>query len=359
MARKSGLTYSRSMKNTWWEAVLQRDRNFDGRFVYAVRSTGIFCRPTCPSRRPARPQVVFFSAASEAEQAGFRACRRCRPKDLVSRPSSLISGVCRYIETNYSEKLNLAALGERFGVSSSHLQRVFKDALGISPSQYANACRVKSVKSSLRRGSDVTSAIYEAGFGSSSRLYERAASDFGRTPAVYGKGGRGMRIAYTTARCPLGRLLVAATTRGLCAVILGKSNSELVALLKAEYPHAEIARDRKTLNGAVTRLVDHLKGSEPRLEFTLDIRATAFQRRVWDELQRTPYGSTRSYADIAKAVGRPKAARAVARVCATNPVALVIPCHRVVSGTGGAGGYRWGQDRKERLLERELKQNRP
>ena len=208
------------MKNqeTWWAAVLQRDGSFDGRFVYAVRSTGVYCRPTCPSRRPARPQVVFFPGAGAAEQAGFRPCRRCKPRDLASNQSKLaglVRDACRYIEENYSEGVRLEALSEKFNVSASHLHHLFKHTLGISPAQYSNACRMKSVKTSLRGGSDVTSAIYEAGFGSSSRLYERTTSDFGMTPAVYGKGGRGMRIRYTTVRCPLGRLLVAATPRGL------------------------------------------------------------------------------------------------------------------------------------------------
>lgn len=348
------------MQNKWWNAVLNRDGNFDGRFVYAVRSTGIYCRPTCPSRRPARPQVVFFSGAGPAEQAGFRPCRRCKPQEQTTAHAKrleLVRDACRYIEENYSERLDLAALSARFNVSTSHLHHVFKRALGISPAQYANACRVNSVKTSLRRGSDVTSAIYEAGFGSSSRLYERTPADFGMTPAVYRKGGRGMRIAYTTASCALGRLLVAATERGLCAVTLGDSDQRLIAALTAEYPDAQIVRDKVALRDTVTRILDHLKGSEPHVEFPLDIRATAFQLRVWDELRRIPYGATRSYSAIAVAIGSPKAARAVARACASNPVALVIPCHRVVSTTGSSSGYRWGKERKRQLLEKERKRS--
>jgi AraC family transcriptional regulator of adaptative response/methylated-DNA-[protein]-cysteine methyltransferase len=340
----------------WWAAVLQRDGNFDGRFVYAVRSTGIYCRPTCPSRRPARPQVVFFPGAGAAELAGFRACRRCRPEERTSGQSRLVGLVrdaCRFIEQNYAEGVDLLALSARFNVSASHLQRMFKRTLGVSPAQYANACRMNSVKTILRNGSDVTSAIYEAGFGSSSRLYERTPSEFGMTPAVYGRGGKGMRIRYTTANCALGRLLVAATDRGLCAVTLGNSDQELTAALKAEYVDAEILRDKTALTDAVHRLIEHLNGSEPHLDFPLDIRATAFQRRVWDELRRIPYGATRSYSEIAKGIGRPKAARAVARACGTNPVALVIPCHRVVARNGNLSGYRWGNERKHRLLEKE------
>jgi AraC family transcriptional regulator of adaptative response/methylated-DNA-[protein]-cysteine methyltransferase len=337
------------MKSKWWDAVLQRDRAYDGRFVYAVRSTGIYCRPTCPSRRPARLQVVFFAGAEPAEHAGFRPCRRCKPQEQTGgRSVSLVRDACRYIEENFSERLSLAAMSARFNVSPSQLHRTFKHELGISPAQYANACRMKSVKASLRRGSDVTSAIYEAGFGSGSRLYERTPSDFGMTPAVYGKGGRGMSIAYTTAGCPLGRLLVAATERGLCAVTLGDSDQELATALKTEYSEAEIVRDKDALADAVALLLRHLGGSEPRLDFPLDIRATAFQCRVWDELRRIPYGETKSYSDIAQAIGRPKAARAVGRACASNPVALVIPCHRV-----GSSGYRWGKKRKEQLLEKE------
>ena len=347
------LTYSAHMKNTWWNAVLKHDDKFDGRFVYAVRSTGIYCRPGCPSRRPNRSQVVFFPGPEAALHAGFRPCRRCKPQDKLPERVRMVTDACRYIEENHAEPVSLASLSARLHVSPTQLHRTFKQTLGITPAQYANACRVRSIKKNLRAGSDVTSAIYEAGFGSSSRVYERTASDFGMTPGIYGKGGSGMRIAYTVTNCPLGSLLVAATGRGLCGVAIGSSSRELLAGLKGEYPEAEIVQDEKGLSKTVRTLLDHLRGSEPHIHFPLDIRATAFQRRVWDELRRIPYGKTRSYSEIAAAIGQPKAARAVARACASNPVALVIPCHRVVSSSGQMSGYRWGKDRKQKLLDNE------
>jgi AraC family transcriptional regulator of adaptative response/methylated-DNA-[protein]-cysteine methyltransferase len=337
----------------FWDAVVRRDENFDGRFVYAVRSTGIYCRPACPSRRPNRRQVIFFSTRIAAEQAGFRPCLRCKPQEPASASSNLVRRACTYIQENHTEPLRLAVLSTHLKVSSSHLQRMFKRCLGISPAQYAETCRMKTVKHHLQRGKDVTTAIYESGFGSSSRLYEKAQTSLGMTPATYGKGGQGVRIAYVTAPCPLGRLLVASTPRGLCAVTLGNSDRELVAALEREYPNAELFEDRQALKNIIEQLLRYLNGHQPRLDFPLDIRATAFQCRVWQELRRIPYGTTQSYSGIAEILGRPKASRAVARACATNPVALVIPCHRVVTRTGKLSGYRWGKERKKALLERE------
>src|SRR5438105_2203519 len=342
----------------FWDAVINRDVSFDGRFVYAVRSTGIYCRPTCPSRRPSRAQVVFFDQSVAAEKAGFRACRRCKPHEPIGTNSSLVGQACAYIQENHTASLKLADVSRHLHVSASHLQRTFKRALGISPARYAHACRMKTIKSHLQRGKDVTTAMYESGFGSSSRLYERAQLDMGMTPGIYGKGGKGMRIAYATATCSLGRLLVAGTTRGLCAVTLGNSDEELKAALDAEYPNAEIFEDRQVLNGTLKMVLQYLNGQEPRLDFPVDVRATAFQIRVWEELCRIPYGTTRSYSDVASMLGRPKSARAVARACATNPVALVIPCHRVVGRTGDLTGYRWGKERKAALLAQEQKHKR-
>jgi AraC family transcriptional regulator, regulatory protein of adaptative response / methylated-DNA-[protein]-cysteine methyltransferase len=339
----------------WWDAVLHRDENFDGRFVYAVRSTGVYCRPTCPSRRPNRSQVIFFPARNEAEQAGFRPCHRCKPQESIRASTNLIQRACTYIQDNHTEPLKLADLSRHLQISPSHLQRLFKRALGISPAQYAEACRMRTVKANLQSGKDVTTAIYESGFGSSSRLYERAQTSLGMTPATYGKGGQGIRIGYAIAACPLGRLLIAATPRGLCAVILGNSDRELKAALEREYPKADLYEDHQTLNKTINEVLKYLEGHQPRLDFPLDIRATAFQCRVWEELRRIPYGTTRSYSDIAKMLGRPKAVRAVARACATNPVALVIPCHRVVARTGDLTGYRWGKERKAALLAQEQK----
>ncbi|HLH31279.1 MAG TPA: bifunctional DNA-binding transcriptional regulator/O6-methylguanine-DNA methyltransferase Ada [Terriglobia bacterium] len=338
-------------RKKYWLAVLNRDRNYDGRFVYAVRSTGIYCRPTCPSRRPNPSQVLFFSGSSLAEQAGFRPCRRCEPATSRPAQSELVSRICRYLEENSSESVNMAVLAEEFQVSSSHLQRIFKKTLGISISQYSKACRLASFKRAVRQGKDVTTALYEAGFGSSSRLYEDAESAFGMTPAEYRKGGGPVRIHYVIAACSLGRLLVAATKRGLCAVTLGDTDRELISALKREYPDASLARDRAYLQRAVKQLMAYLNAGTPPQQMPFDIRATAFQRRVWEELQRIPYGATRSYSEIAANIGKPGASRAVARACATNPLALVIPCHRVIGKTGKPGGYRWGKHRKEQLLK--------
>jgi AraC family transcriptional regulator of adaptative response/methylated-DNA-[protein]-cysteine methyltransferase len=297
--------------------------------------------------------VVFFPGCEPAEQAGFRACHRCHPRKEVRPQSELVREVCRYIEANSIEAVHLSTLSSQFRVSPSHLQRLFKAALGVSPAQYARAYRIRAVKRALRGGSDVTSAIYEAGFGSSSRLYEISDSSLGMTPAAYGKGAGHIRIRYTTASCSLGRILVAATDRGICSIALADSDRQLLASLHQEYPEARITRDNIGLGETLAHLLAHLNGLEPRPDFPLDIRATAFQQRVWAELRRIPYGATRSYSDIARAMGKPNAARAVARACATNPAALVIPCHRVIGKSGDAAGYRWGKARKLKLLANE------
>jgi AraC family transcriptional regulator of adaptative response/methylated-DNA-[protein]-cysteine methyltransferase len=337
----------------YWEAVLKRDRRFEGRFVYGVRSTGIYCRPTCPSRRPNRSQVIFFPRAVSAEEAGFRPCRRCEPRELVTNDVRLVQAVCRHIETSGSDPVRTRTLGEKFNSSTSHLQRVFKRTLGISIAQYAKACRLKTFKTTVRKGSDVTSAMYEAGFGSSSRLYEASDSDLGMTPGTYRRGGAAVQIRYVTTACSLGRLLVAATDRGLCAVSLGDSDRQLISALHAEYPDAVIARDKRNLRDIVQSILRALNGSEPCPDFAIDIRATAFQRRVWEALCEIPYGTTRSYSDISRILGKPKAVRAVARACAANQLAIVIPCHRVIAQTGEVSGYRWGIARKELLLRKE------
>jgi AraC family transcriptional regulator of adaptative response/methylated-DNA-[protein]-cysteine methyltransferase len=338
-----------------WEAVLARNSEADGAFVYAVRTTGIYCRPTCPSRRPRRENVAFFPLPEAAEQAGFRACRRCHPEQSTVRDPqvALVQRVCRAIAANPEEPPTLASLGTTVNLSPFHLQRTFKRVMGITPRQYAEACRVGRLKDELRKGEAVTSALYGAGYGSASRLYESAPSHLGMTPAVYRRGGLGMHIHYTIVPCPLGLLLVAATERGICAITLGDADDALAAALKREYPAAEIARDAAGLDSAVTAIIRHLRGQEPHLDLPLDVQATAFQWRVWEALRAIPYGSTRSYGEIARAIGQPTAARAVAQACATNRVALAIPCHRVVREDGAVGGYRWGVERKRTLLAQE------
>lgn len=339
----------------YWQAVLTKDARFDGQFVFAVSSTGIYCRPSCGSRRPRRERVSFFQLPEAAEQAGFRECLRCHPRDArgIDPQIQMARRVCRIIEENEGQSITLAALSEQVGVSSFHLQRTFKSIMGITPRRYSEACRVNRFKQGVRQGEPITSAIYDAGFGSSSRLYENASSQLGMTPATYGKGGRGAVINYAIVETALGRLLVAATHKGVCSVMLGDSDAALKADLLNEFPAAEIRNDEELLRLSVNAIVEHLKSKSPHLDLPLDIQATAFQRQVWEQLRAIPYGQTYSYSKVAKAMGQEKAVRAVARACATNPVALVIPCHRVIREDKSLGGYRWGLERKKRLLERE------
>jgi AraC family transcriptional regulator of adaptative response/methylated-DNA-[protein]-cysteine methyltransferase len=341
---------------TYWQAVQDRDPQADGTFVYAVRSTGIYCRPSCASRRPNREQVAFFPLPEAAEQAGFRACKRCTPQEAGTPDPqvALVRRACRYIEAAADGPLTLAALGDHLGLSPAHAQRVFKRLMGISPRQYQAATRLDRLKARLRAGDAVTGALYEAGYGSSSRLYEQAPAHLGMTPATYGRGGAGMAIRYTVVDCPLGRLLVAATARGICAVYLGDADAALIAALGKEYPAATVrAEDAPGLGTWVAAIVRHLRGDQPALDLPLDVQATAFQWRVWEALRAIPYGSTRAYSAIAASLGDPQATRAVARACATNPVSIVIPCHRAVGKDGTLTGYRWGLSRKQALLAAE------
>jgi AraC family transcriptional regulator of adaptative response/methylated-DNA-[protein]-cysteine methyltransferase len=355
----------------WWRAVQGRDKRADGSFFYAVRSTGIYCKPSCPSRKPRRPQVEFFLLPAAAEQKGFRACRRCKPQlgRVQDARTEAVARVCREIDKQVQSgdgtadggkrsdfHLTLPALGAIAGLGPHQLERAFRGVMGISPRRYADAQRMQWFKSKLKKGDDVTSALYDAGFGSSSRLYERAPGHLGMTPATYRRGGAGMEIRYTITNSPLGRLLVGATNRGISALYLGQDDEPLEAALKKEYPRARIRRDRNGMQEWVGRIVEHLRGHEPNLDLPTDVQATAFQRRVWEELRRIPFGSTRTYSQVARAIGRPTAVRAVARACATNPVSVVVPCHRVVREDGNLAGYRWGLERKRELLEREAGQ---
>ena len=342
----------------FWQAVLHRDRRFQHLFVYAVRSTGVYCRPTCASRRPRREQVSFFPGPEAAERAGFRACRRCRPHENRFRDpqADLVQHICRYIDAHLEEPVNLSALSREAGLSAFHLQRTFKRVLGVSPLQYARVRRLLSLKSRLKSGDDVTSAMYAAGYGSSSRLYEHAAEQLGMTPGAYRSGGAGTEIRYAIAGSSVGRVLVAATERGVCAVRLGDSDSELVTELRGEFPLSSVREDATALADTVQRVMDCVHGSEAHPDLALDIRGTAFQAKVWETLRRIPRGETRSYAQIARALKQPKAVRAVARAIASNPVAVIVPCHRVVRSDGSLGGYRWGLKRKEELLASERNQ---
>ena len=342
-----------------WNAVLARDSSRDGSFVFAVKSTGIYCRPSCPARRPRREQVSFYQLPEAAESEGFRACKRCRPQQAHTTDPKieLVRRICHAIDEHDEEPQTLKSLSEETGVSAHHLQRTFKDVMGITPRQYADSQRLKKFKTNVKDGSSVTNAMYDAGYGSSRSLYEKSSAQLGMTPATYGRGGNGMRIIYTTADCALGRLLVAATNRGVCSVALGDKDAELISALFAEYPNASIdSQDTAispSLNLWLDQVLELVAGKTPNVDLPLDIQATAFQWQVWEELRRIPLGETRSYQEIAAAIQKPKAVRAVARACASNHAALVIPCHRVVRQDKSPSGYRWGLKRKEELLRRE------
>jgi len=341
----------------WWQAVQARDASQDGRFVFAVSSTGVYCRPSCPSKRPRRENVSFFEQPEQAEKAGFRACLRCRPKAIVgNRRLRLVRAVCRYIEEHLDEPLTLARLGAEFHQSPFHLQRTFKSVLGITPKSYADSCRMNQLKSNLRAGHSVTRAMYDAGYSSSSRLYERTASQLGMTPDKYRRGAIAAHIRYTCTDSPLGRMLIAATDKGICAIQFADNDEELEQGLKHEFPFAVRRRDDDFMRAWKENLLGKLRGQKVNTALPLDIQATAFQRRVWSYLQSIPLGETRSYAAVARAIGQPTASRAVARACAANPVAVAIPCHRVVRTDGDMSGYRWGVERKKALLEVEHKQ---
>jgi AraC family transcriptional regulator of adaptative response/methylated-DNA-[protein]-cysteine methyltransferase len=338
-----------------WEALATRDGRADGTFVYGVTSTGVYCRPSCPSRRPRADRVRFFDTTTAARQAGFRACKRCRP-DTVGLASPAVDAVRRastYLASHADESVTLANLARVASLSPHHLQRTFKAIVGLSPREYQAAVRAGRLRSSLRQGRDVTTAIYEAGYGSPSRVYEAPPTGRGMSPSSYRRGGAGMRIGYSIVPVALGHVLIAATENGVCSVKLGDQTAALERDLQREYPAAEIRRDDHPRSVWVETIVEHLRGKQASLDLPIDVQATAFQWKVWRALQRIPLGETRAYAEVARAIGKPKAVRAVARACATNPVAIVVPCHRVVRTDGGLGGYRWGMERKKQLLARE------
>jgi AraC family transcriptional regulator, regulatory protein of adaptative response / methylated-DNA-[protein]-cysteine methyltransferase len=338
-----------------WKAVLERDSSQDGIFVYAVSSTKIYCRPSCPSRRPLRARVSFFETPDQAEIAGYRACLRCEPKNKESAQVRQVQRAREYLDGHPDETVTLDRLSRVAGMSPFHLQRTFKRIVGVSPKAYAGARRLERMKSRLRKGDTVSRATYEAGYGSGSRAYEHARAGLGMTPRAYREGGRGMVISYTVVPTVAGQLLAAATDRGLCAVMLGDDAASLEGALKKEYPEACIEAGNGELQEYTEAVINRLSGQEGAA-LPLDLRGTAFQRQVWEALRRIPSGETRSYQAIARELGRPSAARAVARACASNKIAVVIPCHRVVRENGEPGGYRWGIGRKRALLDQERKQ---
>ena len=337
----------------FWKAVKTNDARFDGTFYLGVKTTGIYCRPSCRARTPKRQNVAFFPSINAAEESGLRACLRCKPKEIsgVDPQVAVMLKVCGMLDSE--DLFSLEMLSDEVGLSPSHLQRSFKEIIGVSPKKYAEARRMEKFKNELRLGSDVTTAMYDAGFGSSSRLYEKASENLGMTPTKYKKGGAGVKINYTITDCELGRILVARTIKGLCNVAFADDDSTLLENLEKEYPNAEVTKDAAVLKGFVDEILKHLAGKKKRLDLPIDIQATAFQMRVWELLRKIPYGETVTYTQIAEQLGDQKKVRAVAQACASNRVAVVIPCHRVVGKNGKLSGYRWGVERKSKLLKAE------
>ena len=335
-----------------WKALASRDAAADGTFVYGVTSTGVYCRPSCPSRRPRADRVRFFDTTNEARHAGFRACKRCRPDTVgLAQPGiDAVRRVSAYLASHADETVTLSQLARVASMSPHHLQRRFKAIVGLSPREYQSAMRAGRLRASLRDGRDVTTAIYEAGYGSPSRVYESSPTGKGMPPSNYRRHGAGMRIGYSIVPSHIGKVLVAATEHGVCAVKIGDSEAALVRDLKQEYSAADISANASPRSEWVQAIADHLRGDHDALDLPIDVKATAFQWKVWRALQQIPAGETRAYAEVARRIGKPRAVRAVASACAKNPVCLVVPCHRVVPSTGGTGKYRWGADRKARLL---------
>jgi AraC family transcriptional regulator, regulatory protein of adaptative response / methylated-DNA-[protein]-cysteine methyltransferase len=335
-----------------WAAFTARDVSAEGAFVVCVRTTGIYCRPGCPARTPRRENVVFHATCEAAERAGFRECKRCRPKSasLAARQADLIAKACRVIE-HADNVPSLSGLAKSAGLSPSRFHRVFKSVTGVTPRAYATALRAGRAGRSLRSSRTVTDAIYESGFGSNGRFYE--ASRLGMTPTQLRSGGRGLTIRYATGKCWLGLVLVAATDRGICAIMFGDKAEPLVHDLKGRFPHAELIAGDREFRETVAAVAAYVRQPSRGLNLPLDIIGTAFQQQVWELLRKIPAGATTTYTEIAKQLGKPAAVRAVASACAANPISVAIPCHRVVRTDGSLAGYYWGIERKRKLLDRE------
>lgn len=340
-----------------WQAVLHRDRSADGTFVYSVRSTGVFCRPGCSSRTPRPENVRFYANPDDAIRAGFRPCQRCKPDQRTAPADATIATICRAIETAVTAGdpiPQLDTLAQQAGLSKFHLHRIFRASAGLTPKQYANACRANQLQKNLKGSATVTDTIYETGFNSSSSFYNAAASTLGMTPTEFRKGAQNTAITYAIGPSSLGMVLVARSQRGICAILMGDSEEALRNDLHERFPNAELtpadANFANTLE-AIVNLTEQPRSTH--LNLPLDIRGTAFQQRVWQALQQIPAGQTARYADIAQRIGNPRSVRAVAQACANNALAVAIPCHRVVRSDGNLSGYRWGVERKKELLRRE------
>ena len=338
----------------YWQAVSENDARFNGTFVYGVSSTKIYCKPSCRSKLPKRINVQFFNSFEIAEINGFRACRRCQPQSEKPNPQTAkVLRACEILENE--DQISLATLSAEFDLSAAHFQKLFKAIIGVSPKKFAALKRLEKFKSEVNKGTDITAAMYEVGFGSSSRLYENVAEKLGMTPKIYAGKGKNMKIEYTVTDCDLGKLLVARTDRGVCAVTFGDDEKTMVENLFKEYENAEITANNLNLKEYIEAVAANLRGTAKTLNLPLDLQATAFQMRVWEVLRKIPYGETVSYSDVAETLGNKNAVRAVAAACAANRVALVIPCHRVVGKNGDLSGYRWGIERKKSLIANEKK----
>lgn len=339
-----------------WNAVVERDRARDGSFVFAVKTTGVYCRPSCPARRPRRENVSFFATPGDAERDGFRACKRCKPRDLRSPTDALAVKVKTLLDDAIARGADkpptLEALGMAAGASPFHMQRVFVRAFGVSPREYVEKARAERFRERAKDATSVLDAAFDAGYGSSRAVYDAATNAFGMTPGAYRRGGAGERVIFTTARTPYGLVLVATSARGIVKVSLGERDADLEAELARELPHAELVRDDHALRTTVRAVLAFAERAA--VELPLDLRGTAFELRVWNALRRIPPGETRTYSEVARALGAPRSVRAVARACAKNKIALVVPCHRVIGTDGGLHGYRWGGvTRKRALLDAE------
>jgi AraC family transcriptional regulator of adaptative response/methylated-DNA-[protein]-cysteine methyltransferase len=339
-----------------WSAITSRNRDADGAFFYGVKTTGVFCRPSCASRQPRVENVEFFGDAQQARAAGFRDCKRCQPGGLP-RELEIVNRACKVLERDLQQRLTLAQLSDAVHVSPFHLQRLFKRVVGVSPRQYQAAQRGAALRDALQQGADVTRATVDAGFGSPSRMYDTAPAELGMAPSAYRRKGAGLVVRYASAPTPLGLVLIAATDKGICKIAFGDDKAALADELHHEFANAELRDDPVALAPFIEQVDAYLAGSRQRIDLPLDIAPTAFQQRVWDALRRIPYGETRSYGAIASELGTPQAVRAVANACASNPVALAIPCHRVLHKDGSLSGYRWGAERKAVLLENEAQRN--
>ena len=337
-----------------WRAVVEKDRNADGKFFYSVKTTGVYCRPSCPARSPRRENVAFYECREDAERAGFRPCKRCKPNGpgLAEQHAATVAAACRAIEA--AEELpDLGALASSAGMSRFHFHRIFKAATGLTPRAYAAARRSSRMREVLRKRSTVTEAIYEAGFNSNGRFYANSSEMLGMKPRNYRSGGAGMTIHFAVGECSLGSILVAASDKGVCAIMMGDDPDLLTKDLQNRFPKANLIGGDRDFEATVAKVVGFVEAPKIGLNLPLDVRGTAFQQRVWQALREIPAGSTASYSEIAKRIGLPRAVRAVAQACASNAIAVAIPCHRVLRTDRNLSGYRWGVERKRALLKRE------